>query len=497
MMLFRRIGSVLLFMAVLAAPALAGVNTGGILVAHDASLLTSATDGAVPIAQQGSAPTGCADVDARINGATSQGAAALFKVYAIFPQGSSPRLKGVAWGVHYGATTSLEKGWNCGDFELPDADWPGSDQGNSVTFDAVHTGLVIPIYVFSAYTDGTAGTVDLAANPSQGAVFGDDTVPAALDVIAGLGKIGFDTDGTVPPCGGYPGACCDRVLATCSLKSAGECGTSNIFIGPNTTCTPYPCGTGACCIPGAPPSCQDVATPDACVALGGFYRGLATVCAAPYNDCVPYGACCSGSTCVTTVSESCVSPSVFIQYQPCAPGLCRDGLGACCVQTNCSQTIESECTGVFWPATSCQVNVTCSGSPGACCSPTGCVISQQQTCTQDATTFFLANVDCNPDPCPGLGACCTYDTPVRCTMTTEGQCATVWKLGQTCEPNVCATLGACCQNVDCSITLSAECASPRIWAGNLSCTPIPEVCTSPVSKTTWGQIKNTYKDARR
>jgi hypothetical protein len=535
MMLFRRIGSALLFLAVLAAPVLAGVNTGGILVIHDANLLTSATT-ADPICGQGTAPTGCADVDARVDGASSSGTSAIIKVFAIFPPSVSPRVMGVTWGVHYPGTVGIEKTWNCGDFELPDGDWPNNDQGNSITWDAVQTAKVIPVYVFSAYGDGTAATIDLRTNPDPltGGVFGDDTVPSALDAIAGFGKLGLETDGTVPPCGGFEGACCNRTLATCSLKNALDCGTSDIFKGPGTTCTPYPCGTGACCIPGAPPSCQDVASPDDCVTLGGYYRGLETVCNAPYNECLPYGACCSGTNCVVTAPEGCVAPSVFISYQACTPELCVPGLGACCSQSNCSQMTEDGCTGVFWPSTSCDAQP-CGNTPGACCDGGACTVTRQQQCEQDANTFFLPNVDCNPDPCTGRGACCTYDSsPARCTMTIESQCATLWKGDQTCEPNACDLLGACCVGGLCSIKQEGQC-SDGLWITQIPCQPTtctlygacchggasPQLCTitteatcdhvwvvghscapdtfcdTPVQKATWGQIKNTYKAIAR
>ncbi len=111
---------------------LAGPNIGGTLVAHDANLLMSATNGSVSICGQGLIPASCSAIDTQIDGATAA-YPAVFKVYAAFLDGASPRLMGLTWGVHYSSNIVLAQWGMCGNFELNDTAWPATDTGSSVT----------------------------------------------------------------------------------------------------------------------------------------------------------------------------------------------------------------------------------------------------------------------------------------------------------------------------------------------------------------------------
>jgi hypothetical protein len=497
MMLLRRVGGVLLFLVMLAAPAWAGVNAGGVLVAHDASLLTSGTNGSSSLCGQGSAPTTCVgDVDARIDGAVAADPA-LFKVYAVFPQGSSPRLMGITFGVSYDAAKIvITKAENCGDFELPDTGWPGSNLGNSVTWPAANTGLITPVYCFYGYAyPAQSGTMDLIANPSQGGVFGDDGVPAVRDLIAGYGSMGFDMDGHVPACGGEPGACCNRSTGICEVSSALSCG-SNLFHGSGTTCTPGICGNGACCIPSAP--CQDLSY-EGCVAAGGAFDGLETTCALNADVvCAQgrWGACCNGTVCLVTDYGACGPSSghIWLVNYACDPNPCEDGLGACCTGTDCTAKVEANCNAVWFSGVSCAV-VPCSDGMGACCGTDGCTVTDVRHCNLE-TAFWLVNRDCSPDPCAGLGACCELSS-ASCFASTQANCSTIWTAGVTCNPNPC---GACCHGgpspQPCEVSRQADCgALPHVWVQGEPCST--DLCALPVQQKSWGQIKKLYKDSAR
>jgi hypothetical protein len=216
-------------------------NAGGTLVVSDMNLTVAATTSA-PICGQGAVLASCSSAITRIYGTdTGDANTKLFKVYAAFLSASSPRVMGVAWGVTSTPNVSIAKWWNCGDFELPDADWPADRTGNSVTFDVVRTSHLIPVYVFAAYGDGTPGTFGTAPNPDPliGGVFGNDNVPADLDPIAGFSVMGFDGPGVLACayCCGPPGACCNPLTGGCTYVSQADC-TFNWSVG---DCEPNPC----------------------------------------------------------------------------------------------------------------------------------------------------------------------------------------------------------------------------------------------------------------
>jgi len=236
--------------------ALAGPNQFGTIFAHDSGLGMTATNGNLPICPQGVIPAHCTEADAEIDGAVI-GNEGVFKVYAAFIEGSSPRLMGITWGVTYdNSNIVIPAGLfgNCGDFELNDTGWPGSGLGSSVTWNTVQTGYIVPVYWFAAYNYIGPGVFMLGPNPGQGGMFGDDTIPAQLDAIAGYGTIGFDMPG-VPACPQLVelGACCDPATGACVQAPASQCLSPFVWHPEWQTCDPNPCPLpivlGACCDP--------------------------------------------------------------------------------------------------------------------------------------------------------------------------------------------------------------------------------------------------------
>jgi hypothetical protein len=281
--------------------AFAGPNVGGTLVVHDASLLLSQTDGTIPVCGQGNIPATCDATDPEIDGATAADPA-IFKVYAAFPEGSAPRMMGLTWGVNYDPNVVVLTTWGmCGNFELNDTNWPAPGSGSSVTYDSPQTGLLTTVYWFAAYNyNGVPAQFQLGPNPSQGGVFGDDSVPAILDPIEGYGTLGFDMAGVracpVPP---QQGACCDPCTAECTLQFAADC--TGTFMGSGTACDPNPCvppPSGACCIG---PDCTSVPQ---CLCQG-TYLGDGVLC--DPNPCVTHqGACCAADeSCSISGPDDC------------------------------------------------------------------------------------------------------------------------------------------------------------------------------------------------
>ena len=175
-----------------------GPNSGGVLIPHDAGLLLSATNGAASVCDQGTVPSVCSGIDAENRRGDRGGSSRLQGLRNSSWPGSSPRLMGLTWGVHYSNNIALTQGGMCGDFELNEPNWPASDTGSSVTYDTPQTGLITPVYWFAAYLYGSPDVFELRDHPSQGGWFGDDSVPAILDPIAGYGALGFDVDGSAP-----------------------------------------------------------------------------------------------------------------------------------------------------------------------------------------------------------------------------------------------------------------------------------------------------------
>jgi hypothetical protein len=289
-------------MAGLAGSALAGPNAGGTLILHDTNILMIGT----PCENMGTCncgqpPADCLSADTELDG-SSIPTPGLFYVYAAFPSWSSPRLLGLTWGLHYSSDIAFSSYGMCGDFELNDNNWPASDTGSSVTFNSVQTSPLVLIYWFWGYRYGDPSVLSLRDNPSQGGWFGDDSVPAILDPIAGYGTLGFDMPGQ-PDC-------------------------------------PVPAPEGACCLPDG--SCLFVVEAD----CPGVWTAPGVPC--DPSPCPQLGACClADGSCVIVLEPDCTGTWMGSGVE-CSPGLCLHAFDACCFEDGtCTETTPAACTGVY------------------------------------------------------------------------------------------------------------------------------------------------------
>jgi len=100
---------------------------------------------------------------------------------------------------------------------------------------------------------------------------------------------------------------------------------------------------------------------------------------------------------------------------------------------------------------------------------------------------------------PPTGACCFYDG--SCSVMSQPDCELQGGIyqgdGTVCDPNPCPPpTGACCLPTgDCIVTTAEAClAQNGVYQGdNFPCDP--SLCPPPVptQRTTWGQVKNTYR----
>lgn len=208
----------------------------------------------------------------------------VMNVIAAFADAATPRVAGITFGIDYGPNVFLVDLGPCGDFELPDGSWPGPGSGNAVTWASAQTTQLIDVYWFAAYDYyGVADAMCLIENPTQGADFADDDIPANLDPIAGLGCFGFFQDGVLPcPQPDVPGACCPGD-GSCEILFEADCLAMGWewLGGP---CDPNPCPPpplGACCFDQV---CEFL-TENMCDTLGGEWQGADIPC--DPNPCIP------------------------------------------------------------------------------------------------------------------------------------------------------------------------------------------------------------------
>lgn len=179
---------------------LAGPNAGGTLVLHAAEPFFARTIECVWCENEAfcGGITQCSDADTRVE--SEPLALSVIYIYAAFPEGSSPRMKGVTFGIEYGGAVELTP-IGCGDLEIPQPDWPASGSGTALTWAVTRTEPFPLLYVMGVYYYyGTGDPIQVCAteHPTQGGWFGDDSVPAVLDPIADYGCIGFGVDGYLP-----------------------------------------------------------------------------------------------------------------------------------------------------------------------------------------------------------------------------------------------------------------------------------------------------------
>jgi hypothetical protein len=199
MNVLQRFGCGVLLPFVITVPALAGPNAGGTIFCHDVSRVW--TLDLSTYCGVGIGPESCPAADTEIDGAT---APVVWKVYVAFAEGSSPRLKAMAWGIQYDAALRLVAWGQCADFPCPSLcefygpGWPGSDTGDAVVWGETQTTTLVEAYWFAGYNyGGSPATFRLRNHPDPhlGGEFADDSVPAQHDSIAGYGSIGFDQPG--------------------------------------------------------------------------------------------------------------------------------------------------------------------------------------------------------------------------------------------------------------------------------------------------------------
>jgi hypothetical protein len=186
-------------------PGLAGPNAGGTLVAHDPNL--TYTVEVSTYRGLGESPVSCQMIDFRLDGSRAD-QPKVWKVYALFARGASPRLKAMTFGIHYNPDDLAVSAYGAcigdrsnGALEIPQDGWPGSDTGTSIVFQEVQTGHVVECYWFAGYDySGKPTRFQIRDNPDpdMGGNFADDSIPSEQDVIAAYGSLGFDTAGRCP-----------------------------------------------------------------------------------------------------------------------------------------------------------------------------------------------------------------------------------------------------------------------------------------------------------
>jgi len=280
--------------------ALAGPNAGGTIFVSDANEVF--TTDIVSYCGVGTAPVSCAEADTVINGATDL-LPRVLKVYAAFLPGSSPRLKGMTFGIYYDANTIAIVGGgfgpcigdlNNGATEFQGPGWPGSGTGDALVWQFTQTTELVECYWLAAYNYAGPGCFRLGPNPDPGlaGMFSDDAVPPQLDAILGYGALGFDEacTGTPPRCPipvpPQTGACCINNVCVDNLTQSNCEGQGGHYYGDGSTCPqpdcPPPVLTGACCIDN---TCFDNMTQADCERQGGHYYGDGSTC--PQPDCQP------------------------------------------------------------------------------------------------------------------------------------------------------------------------------------------------------------------
>jgi hypothetical protein len=283
----KRLLWVLAALCCLASVGTAGPNAGGVLVVHDAQITFSSGD--LPQPPSSPPPATCELVDVEVEPSQNMSNLRVWKVYAAFPQSSSPRVKGLAWGIHghnwtYSEVVAagLPDPPNC--FQVVEGSWPTPPGAIGQSFLYTQTATIVECYWFGGYCYQGEG-FETMEHFSDGAEFVDDAVPGNVDDIAGFGWIGFGIQGQVP-CGDVPGACCVPD-GSCTITMMWEC--SGLWMG-SVDCNPNPCPqpVGACCYP--PFDLCIVVTHAGCDSLNGTYLGDFTGCEpAP---CPVLGACC-------------------------------------------------------------------------------------------------------------------------------------------------------------------------------------------------------------
>lgn len=198
-LLYMIVGPV--FSAALALPASAGRNAGGTLVLH----------GCLPCRSESFEFDGWCDWPANIPVACSSaavdwdpdpGSYYVWYAFAAFPEGSTPALGSVSFGIQYDAQTIFVDFFGgCGDEAMNGQDWPSTNSGVVVRWDEPATAEWSKLYWFWGYEYyGSSASFELTPHPTLGGWFEDDSVPPQRDAIADYGRLGFNGAGGYLPC---------------------------------------------------------------------------------------------------------------------------------------------------------------------------------------------------------------------------------------------------------------------------------------------------------
>jgi hypothetical protein len=355
-----------------ASMAMAGPNAGGVLVVHDTGLAYSSDTPGPPYG--GPVPTSCYDVDVEApfgDGANQR----IWKVYAAFPAGSSPRLQGLAWGIDI---TPRGAGYvhittggmvNSADFEVTQDGWPttnGASIGQSFPTSGTKTTLMTEVYWFAGYAYGGGSGTDAqyfcaTTHSVQASVFVDDATIKNSDVISGYGCLGFGAPGHTH-CPVTNGSCC-AANGTCTLTTQAAC-VSGTWTA-DAICSPNPCPQpGRCC---------DNAGLCTLTLQAGCTGTWSTGSSCNPNPCPAPGACCNPTTggCTMLVETACLTPNIWhTDWSTCSPNPCPQSTGNCCDNSTspgtCSIVTQAACeqSGFTWlGATACSAQ-TCAGATG-------------------------------------------------------------------------------------------------------------------------------------
>ncbi len=127
----------------------------------------------------------------------------------------------------------------------------------------------------------------------------------------------------------------------------------------------------------------------------------------------------------------------------------------------------------------CEMSDSCP-NPGACCLSSG---ECQFVLESDCTGFYRGDYTCEPNLCPPVGACCSYESIV-CTLAPEDHCLGFldrFHSGLTCDQAHCFDFGACClPSGQCFVTYEEVCIlNGGVFAGSsTSCDP--NLCPQPI-----------------
>jgi hypothetical protein len=422
-------------------PAQAGPNAGGVLIVHDVGITATGCPTDVP------APD-CAGVDDRIDDYTAR---ACWRVYAAFPDGSSPRLKGLTWGVTMTRSIHVESAQlpdPSQDFQITDGGWPNtSGCGVGQSFGTTQTDQVICCYWFTGYAEGP-GQWSTTPHPVQASLFVDDASPPAVDPITDYGRLGFGLAGYTPCAAVNPVACCFPD-GSCQVLLFSDCDAAGGVSYGAVPCTPSLCpALGACCYVTGECATSIAA---ACAASGGTWQGPSTACMP--NPCSqPPGTCCyADGRCALLGAIACYQGGGRWSevVTACEPNPCPQPQGACCLPGGgCGVMDEPSCqlAGGYWYywEESCDPSP-CPPPEGACCRADGyCIVLSQAQCEQGGGRWLGYGINCWPNPCPQTyGACCFADG--GCTVHPQYQCGFLHGefqgAGTTCTPNPCPLPG--------------------------------------------------------